>query len=66
MHDLPWHRHAGPCAPASTRYGPAGVHHVPQLSGPRAENQPQGSLQTVRRPQDRATEEDPGGSHRQR
>lgn len=66
VHELPWHRHAGPRAPASTRYGSAGVHSVPQLWGPRTENQPQGSLQTMRRAQDCAAEEDPGGPHWQR
>lgn len=66
MYVLPWHGHAGPCAPATTRYGPASVHSLPQLSGPRTENQPQGPLQSMWRPEDPATEEDLRGPHRQR
>ena len=66
VHDLPWHRHAGPHAPAGTRYGAASVHGVPQLSGPRTENQPQGSLQRMWGQKDPAAEEDFGGPHWQR
>lgn len=63
MHVLPRHRHAGSRAPISTRYGSASVHSVPQLSGPRTENQPEGPLQSMWRSEDPATEEDLGGPH---
>lgn len=63
MHDLPWHRHASPHASTNTRYGPASVHSMPQLSGPRTENQPQGPLQSMWGSKDPAPEEDLGGPH---
>lgn len=63
MHVLPRHRHASPHAPAGTRHGAASVHSVPQLSGARTENQPQGPLQSMRRAKDPAPEEDFGGPH---
>lgn len=63
VHVLPWHRDAGPHAPVITRYGPTGVHSVCQLPRPRTENQPEGSLQIMRRQKDHATEEDLGGAH---
>lgn len=66
MHVLPWYWSAGPHASVTSRYGSASVHGVPQLSGRRTENQPEGPLQNMRRTQDHAAEEDPGGSHRQR
>ncbi len=63
MHDLPWHRYAGPHAPTHTRHGPASLHSVQQLSGPRTENQPQGPLQSMWGSKDPASEEDFGGPH---
>lgn len=63
VHVLPGHRHAGPCAPTTTGYGTASIHNVPHLSGPRTESQPQRPLQSMRRPEDQATEEDLGGPH---
>lgn len=63
MHDLPRHRHASPHAPNNTRYGPASVHGVSELSGPRTENQPQGPLQSMWGSKDHAAEEDFGGPH---
>lgn len=66
MHVLSRYGSAGTHASVATRYGAASVHCVPQLSGTRTENQPEGPLQNLRRTQDHAAEEDSGGSRRQR
>lgn len=66
MHVLPWNGNAGPGSPAAARYGSASVHCVLQLPGTRTENQPQGPLQSMWRPEDSAAKEDLGGPHRQR